>query len=382
MLQVLATQAQPFASSMTVLVMKTSSTDLKYSSANDTSVYFVYPGNLDTPTGGYHYDRRLIEELRKLKIRVHTLSLPDRFPFADSQTLDVARNTLSAVPDNAVVLIDGLAFGVLDELAAEEANRLRLLALCHHPLALESGLDENHQRAFRISEKRALQHARGVVVTSSHTAKILTTEFDVAGERIVVALPGTGRVPFARCDGDPLRLLTVGSLIRRKGHDILIESLAALRNLSWTARFVGDSRFDPDWAQRLRQQVSSLQLDDRIRFTGPLDELQGEYRNADLFVLPSRFEGYGMVFAEALAAGLPVVAASTGAVPDVVPASAGLLVPGDDTQALTHALQALLTDGERRRQLQAGARRAAEALPEWSDSARRVAQKIEEVGRS
>jgi glycosyltransferase involved in cell wall biosynthesis len=382
MLRVLATQAQHFAGFSAIQVMKTSSTDLEYPTANDTSVYFVYPGNLDTPTGGYHYDRRLIEELRKQNIQVHTLSLPDRFPLADPQTLEMARDTLRAVPDDAVVLIDGLAFGVLDELAAEQSRRLRLLALCHHPLALESGLDEDQQRAFRASEQRALQHARGVVVTSPHTGRVLTTEFDVAGDRLVVALPGTERIPFARCDGDPLRLLTVGSLIRRKGHDILIESLAALSNLSWTARFVGDSRFDPDWAQHLQQQVSSRQLDERICFTGPLDQLQSEYQNADLFVLPSRFEGYGMVFAEALAAGLPVVAASTGAVPDVVPPSAGLLVPDDDTQALTDALRLLLTDSEKRRQLQAGARRAAEGLPEWSECARRVAQKIEEVRRS
>jgi glycosyltransferase involved in cell wall biosynthesis len=362
--------------------MKPSATDFAQStaeSANTTTVYFAFPGNLDTPSGGYHYDRRLIDELRKTGIRVHTLSFPDCFPFADQQAREITRQTLAAVPDDAVVVIDGLAFGVLDDLAAAEAGRLRLIALCHHPLALESGLEEGQQKAFMASEKRALQHVRGVVVTSRHTRQILVTQFGVPGERIAVALPGTDRVAFAACDGAPLRLLTVGALIRRKAHDALIDSLARLRNLSWSARFVGNNKSDPVWANSLVERVGALGLNERICFTGPLDELQSEYQNADIFVLPSRFEGYGMVFAEALAAGLPVVAAHAGAVPDVVPAAAGLLVPIDDTQALTEALQVLLTDTDKRRQLQAGARSAAEELPSWADSARRVAQKIEEV---
>jgi len=362
--------------------MKTSNTDFSYptaKTANTATVYFAFPGNLDTPTGGYHYDRRLIDELRKTGIRVHTLSLPDCFPFADQQAHEITRQTLGALPDDAVVVIDGLAFGVMDDLAAAEAGRLRLIALCHHPLALESGLEGRQQQAFMASEKHALQHARGVVVTSRHTKHILVTEFGVPGDRIAVALPGTDRVSFAPCDGAPLRLLTVGSLIRRKAHDVLIDSLARLKNLPWSARFVGDNKFDPAWANTLEERVESLQLRDRICFTGPLNELQGEYQNADIFVLPSRFEGYGMVFAEALAAGLPVIAAHAGAVPDVVSSTAGILVPIDDTEALTEAIRVLLTDTDKRRKLQAGARSAAAKLPSWADSAQRVAQKIEEV---
>ncbi|MBT8146571.1 MAG: glycosyltransferase family 4 protein [Gammaproteobacteria bacterium] len=349
--------------------------------ANTSTLYFAFPGNLDTPTGGYHYDRRLIGELRKTGTEVHTLSLPDRFPYADQQAREITRQILGAVPDDAVVVIDGLAFGVLDDLAAAEAERLRLIALCHHPLALESGLEDGHKQAFMASEKRALRHARGVIVTSRHTGQLLTTEFGVPQDLITVALPGVDRVPFAPCDGAPLRLLTVGSLIRRKAHDQLINALGRLKNLSWSARFIGESKFDPGWANSLEDRVADLQLRDRIFFTGPLDDLHGEYQNADIFVLPSRYEGYGMVFAEALAAGLPVIATHAGAVPDVVPASAGLLVPADDTEALTEALRVLLTEPEKRRQLQAGARSAAAKLPNWDDCAQCVAQKIEELRR-
>lgn len=343
------------------------------------TLYFAFPGDLDTPTGGYHYDRRLISELRTMGLEVHTVPLSDRFPFPDDCARSEARRALAALPDGAVVLIDGLAFGALDELAAAEARRLRLIALCHHPLALEAGLDASQRQAFLASERCALQCARAVVVTSDHTGRILTAEYGVPAACIVVARPGTDRVPFAPCDGDPVRLLTVASLTRRKGHDVLIEALATLASLPWQSRFVGGLDFDPTWADSLRKRVIRLQLQDRIRFVGAVDDLQAEYRHADLFVLPSRFEGYGMVFAEALSAGLPVIAARAGAVPDVVPDTAGLLVPPDDPQALSSALRNLLTRGDLRRRLQAGARSAATTLPTWTDSARCVARLVEEV---
>ncbi|MEX1198923.1 MAG: glycosyltransferase family 4 protein [Pseudohongiellaceae bacterium] len=343
------------------------------------TLYFAFPGDLDTPTGGYHYDRRLIGELRAMGLDVHTLPLSDRFPFPDASARNQARQTLRALPDGAVVIVDGLAFGALDELAAAETQRLRLIALCHHPLALEAGLDAAQQQAFLASERRALLHTRAVVVTSEHTRQILAAEYGVPADRIAVACPGTDRTPFSPCDGDPVRLLTVASLTQRKGHDLLIDALAPLTALPWQARFVGGMDFNPAWAEELRQRVNRLHLQSRIHLVGAVDDLQAEYRTADVFVLPSRFEGYGMVFAEALAAGLPVIATRAGAVPDVVPDTAGLLVAPEDTQALSEALRSLLTRPDLRRQLQAGARGAAASLPTWSDSARRIARLIEEV---
>ncbi len=345
-------------------------------------LYFVFPGRLETLTGGYQYDRRLIQELRQLGVGVETIALSDRFPFPDSQALEGAQQALAAVPDGAVVIIDGLALGALGELAEAEAQRLRIVALCHHPLALESGLDPVQQQRFQTSEQRALQAARAVIVTSDFTRRILISQFAVPPARVIVALPGTDPVPFAPCEGKPLRLLTVASLTRRKAHDVLIDALAPLVDLPWQARFVGGGDFDPAWSEQLQQQVNRLQLQERIGFVGALEELEAEFHNADLFVLPSRFEGYGMVFAEALAAGLPIVAARAGAVPDVVPESAGLLVPPDDPHALTAVLHRLMTDEALRRQLQTGARHAASTLPTWADSARRVVHLIEEVQRS
>lgn len=336
-------------------------------------LYFIYPGDLNTATGGYRYDLRLINELRALGIDVNTIALSARFPFPDADALEHAAQTLAALPDAALVIIDGLAYGVMHGIAAAEAQRLQIIALCHHPLALESGLTTKQKQDLTDSESTALHAARAVIVTSPHTAKILQSDFAVPAQKILAALPGTDPVDFAPCNGDPLRLLTVASLTPRKAHDVLIDALATIRHLDWQARFVGGDHFDPQWVANLRLQVNRLDLQERIQFTGSVDNLHAEYQSADVFVLPSRFEGYGMVFAEALAAGLPIIAANAGAVPDVVPSQAGLLVPADDVPALSAALRRILTDETLRRKLQAGARQAAATLPGWRDSATRVA---------
>lgn len=346
---------------------------------NPEPLTFVFPGHLDTPTGGYHYDRRLIHELRQRGLSVNTLSLSAQFPFPDADALKDAHQALEQVPDGAVVIFDGLAYGTLDDLAEAHAKRLRIIALCHHPLALESGLDPAQQQRFQASEQRALQAARAVLVTSDHTRQILIKQFAVPAERLVVARPGTDPATFSPCNGNPPVLLTVASLTRRKAHDLLINALAPLTDLPWQARFVGGQDFDPIWSDQLQHQVNRLQLQTRIHFTGAVENLEAEFHNADLFVLPSRYEGYGMVFAEALAAGLPVIAARAGAVPDVVPETAGVLVPPDDTDALTTALRRLLTDDDLRRKLQAGAQAAAKHLPTWADTAQRVAHLIEDT---
>jgi len=171
-------------------------------------------------------------------------------------------------------------------------------------------------------------------------------------------------------------LLSLATLTRRKGHDVLIAALASLVDLPWTARLVGGDHFDSAWSAHLHALVIKYGLAERIAFTGSCETPAEEYAQADVFVLPSRYEGYGMVFAEALAHGLPVIAARAGAVPDVVPPDAGLLVPVDDSEALAMALRRVLTDAALRSQLRAGALRAAAALPRWQDTGRRIANLI------
>jgi glycosyltransferase involved in cell wall biosynthesis len=342
-------------------------------------VVFAIPGDLQARTGGYGYARRMIQALGACGWQVQVLTLSARFPHPDAQALAEADAAFAALPDGCCVLVDGLAFGALDALAARQASRLRLCALVHHPLGLEAGLEPARAQALLASERAALAQVRSIVTTSHTTAHWLRTHFDLDQARLHVALPGLDRpaaVATPAPPGTPLRILAIGALIRRKGLDLLIDALAPLQALPWTLRIVGPER-DAATAQALREQVASCRLQERIRFVGEVAQTAPELARADLFALPSRHEGYGMVFAEAMAHGLPVLACRAGAVPEVVPPSAGVLVPVEDVAALTEALRTLLTDQSLRALLGAGARQAALQLPGWEDSARVLVQALE-----
>ena len=342
-------------------------------------MYFAIPGDLNARTGGYAYDRRLLIELRTLGLQVEHLALDASFPFPDAKALQHVEQVFAALPDHALVLVDGLAFGAMAPCASRHANRLRLIALCHHPLTLESGLDAAQQQTFLESEQAALQCSRAVIVTSTNTARTLTELFSVPKSKISVALPGTDSADFAPCIGDPPVLLCVATLTRRKAHDVLIDALANIAELPWQARFAGSEEFDPQWGSQLRQQITAAGLESRINLLGSVENLATEYLGADLFVLPSRYEGYGMVFAEALAHGLPIIAARAGAVAEVVPESAGRLVPVEDARALAESLRTLLRDRDLYAQLRLGAQAAAHQLSTWQDTANVVLACLENI---
>ncbi|HYN78749.1 MAG TPA: glycosyltransferase family 4 protein [Lamprocystis sp. (in: g-proteobacteria)] len=313
--------------------------------------------------------------------RVEQRTLDASFPVRTPEALRQAEAVLASIPDGALVVVDGLAFGVLPELAQAQGERLRLVALVHHPLAAETGLAPERAAALRQSETRALAQARLVLVTSAFTARLLAA-YGVPAGRIRVVEPGTDPAPVALGSPDPVpRLLSVGALVPRKGHDVLLRALAELSDLAWRLDCVGCTNRDPHWSSALLRLRDKLGLRERVSFPGVLtrQELDRRYAEADLFVLASRFEGYGMVFAEALAWGLPVLAARSGAVPETVPPGAGILVQPDDPAALAAALRGLLTDADRRRQLAAGARAVGLRLVTWPQAAAVFAAACEEV---
>lgn len=343
---------------------------------NARTLAFAIPGDLQARTGGYGYDRRMIEELRAQGWQVRVLALGGGYPAPSAQERAQADAAFAALADGAVVLVDGLAYGAMPALAAREHARLRLVALVHHPLGLESGLDPARARQLLDSERQALQLAHAVVATSHSTARQLQALFGLPAQRLHVAPPGCDRASSAPREASAqVRLLSVGALIPRKGLDLLVEALAPLRELPWTLRIVGAAR-DAPTAAALRAQVARHGLEQRIGLVGEVDDVAREYAQADVFVLPSRHEGYGMAFAEALAAGLPVLGCDAGAVAEVVPDDAGLLVAVDDVAALGDALRRLITDAALRARMAAGARHAARSLPQWRDSAAALARAL------
>jgi len=349
---------------------------------------FIHPGDLATRTGGYRYARQLLAALQRrgLTARIHRLA--DSFPFPDSAALAHADRVLAGLADGSKVVVDGLAFGAMAEVAGRHAARLKLVALVHHPLALETGLDPAVAARLAASERDALAGARAVVVTSPATAVALR-DYDVAPDRITVVLPGTERPQAAgpaatataataeAASGAPVRLLCVASLTPRKGHLLLVEALAACRlrepAAHWQLLCIGSAARDPACAASIRSRITELGLDAQIVLAGERDEagVARAYEEADVFVLASYHEGYGMVLAEALAGGLPVVSTTAGAIPETVPAGAGLLVPPDDVAAFSRALAQMIGQPGLRRSMSAAARAAAAVLPDWDDAARR-----------
>jgi len=336
-------------------------------------VVFAVPGSLETPTGGYAYDRRVIAELGALGCRADVLDLGDGFPYPTDSTRAAAAALLARVVRGTPIVVDGLALGVLPEAAAAMRTTHPLIGLVHHPLALETGLSPAEADVFRASERAALVATRHVIVPSPATARALVSNYGVAPDRITVAPPGTD--PVARATGSTdgaVALLAVGSLVPRKGYDTLLEALANVADLPWRLTIVGDPSRAPETAARLTAQIARTDIGDRVTLAGavPAHMLTQFYSSADLFVLPSRHEGYGMAFAEAIAHGVPVVGTTAGAIPETVPPDAGVLVPPDDVAALTAVLRQLIADTAGRAVLAAGARAAAGALPTWPATAR------------
>jgi glycosyltransferase involved in cell wall biosynthesis len=341
---------------------------------------FAVPGDLATPTGGYAYDRRIIAELEKLGWHVDVIDLGEGFPSPGSERRLAAQTRLAAVPIGRIIVVDGLALGVLPDAASQLRVRNPLVALVHHPLAMETGLSAQQADAMRASERTALAAAGRVVVTSAATARQLASDYAVAADRIVVARPGNDPAPMARGSADGIvRLLSVGAVVRRKGFDVLVAALATLTDLPWRLTIAGDRGRDPKAAGQLDADIARFELGGRIDVLGavPPERLAELYAGADLFVLASRFEGYGMAYAEAIARGLPVIGTIAGAIPDTVPAGAGVLVAPDDVDAFARALRRTIESPDERRRLATVARAAAGLLPTWQDSAKIFSRALE-----
>jgi glycosyltransferase involved in cell wall biosynthesis len=346
-------------------------------------VTFAVPGDLTMPTGGYVYDRRIIQELRRLSWQVDVVDIGDGFPFPSMGQRATALAILSAVQVGCPVVLDGLAFGALPEAGAFQ-RRTPLIALVHQPLALDPGLEVKQAEAFRESERAALAVAARVVVTSDATGRILIRDYGVPVRRISIVRPGNDPGPQAVGSSDGVvRLLSIGSVLPVKGYDLLIAALARLDEMPWQLTIAGDRTRNRAAAAQLDAVIEANGHGNRITVLGavPPERVIELYLASDVFVLASRFEGYGMALAEAIAHGLPVVSTLVGAIPDTVPRGAGILVPPDDAAALAGALRRVIGDPGERERLATNARAGAARLPTWQDSARLFGGAIETVGK-
>ncbi|MFD0207064.1 MULTISPECIES: glycosyltransferase family 4 protein [Saccharothrix] len=321
------------------------------------TVHFVLPGGVDdpaSPSGGNAYDRQVA---RRLAVR--EVAVPGAWPQPDPGARAALDRALGGIEDDSVVLLDGLVACGVPEVVVPHAGRLRLVVLVHLPLADETGLSPAVASRLDAAERECLRAARAVVATSPSAARRLAEHHGLA--RVHVVPPGTDPAPLATGTDGASRLLCVAAITPRKGHDVLVRALASVADLPWTCAFVGPRRWP------VGELISRHGLAGRIELTGPLHgpALDRAYATADLFVLASLAETYGMVVTEALARGLPVVAS---AVPDALGAG-GVLLPPGDVAAYASALRRWLTDDDWRRDLRDRAARRRGELSTWDETA-------------
>ena len=341
---------------------------------------FVIPGDIEALTGGYIYDRRVLELLPAHGIDISLCRLPGGFPFPDADDLAQTQTALVRVHADSVLLIDGLAWGAMPPDLAGAVGP-RVVALCHHPLGLEAGLTRQQSESFLANERQTLALADHVIVTSATTRDTLIEKLDVPAGKITVAEPGVDPVQRARGSSGAPVLLAIGTIIPRKGYDILIDACAMIADCDWRLVIAGSLERAPETAQAVLAQIEACGLKDRITFAGeiPRDVLENAYDTADVFVMSSHYEGYGMALAEAMAHGLPIVTTTGGAMASTVPDEAAIKVPPGDADALAKALRQVVTDRGRRETLAEAAWHAGQSLPRWNDTAATIAAVLKDV---
>ena len=344
------------------------------------SVAFCIPGDIGLPTGGYRYDREVLARLTGLGVDCAHVRLDSSFPFPSPAALAETDRLLHAIDRRTLLLIDGLALGAIPP-AMVAGLPHRIVALVHHPLGLEPGLDPDRAGALLGNEKAVLAHTHHVIVTSATTKRFLISDFALSERSITVAEPGTARAERSSGDGDPLNILAVGTVSPRKAYHLLIEALALLGALNWRLTIAGSLTLAPAAAESLRECIARNGLADRVTLAGALTdaELGALYARADLFAMSSLFEGYGMALTEALAHGLPVVSSTGGAAAETLPDSAALKVPPGDVAELKAALARIMTDKALRRRMADASWAAAALLPSWDDTARDIADVLKSI---
>jgi glycosyltransferase involved in cell wall biosynthesis len=336
---------------------------------------FAIPGDIAARSGGYGYARRVLAALPRCGMEAVHVPLPGSFP--NPTPADVAASVATmngAAQAGDVLLIDGLAYGALPESAAR-ALTAPIIALCHHPLYLETGLSDERREALRASEARALALASRIVVTSAHTRETLAREFAAPEAKITVALPGIDRCRRAHGSGGvAVALLAVGALIPRKAFATLVEALASLGD-GWRLRIAGPAPHAPT-KNALVEVIARHGLGERVALLGEADDegIEHLFDESDVFVSSSLYEGYGIALAEALAHGLPIVMTTGGAAADTIPDAAALKVAPGDVDALRDALRRIIADDELRARLAEASWRAGQELSRWENAAQTIAR--------
>ncbi|WP_228472752.1 glycosyltransferase family 4 protein [Streptomyces cyaneochromogenes] len=347
------------------------------------SVHFVMPGGVDdstAPSGGNAYDRRVSLDLPGFGWQVHKHAVDGSWPRPGAAARAELARTLAEFPDGTVVLLDGLVACGVPEIIVPEAERLRLAVLVHLPLGDETGLEPAVAAELDARERTVLRAVPAVIATSDWAVRRLVSHHGLAPDRVHAAAPGADIAPLASGTDGVSRLLCVAAVTPRKGQHRLVEALAAVTDLPWSCVCVGGLNQDPEYVAELRSLIARHGLEDRLILAGPQAgaALDASYNAADLMVLTSYAETYGMAVTEALARGIPVLATDVGGLPEAVGVAPdggvpGILVPPENPAAIAAELRGWFGEADVRRRLKAAARGRRAALNGWAGTARSLA---------
>ena len=349
-------------------------------------LYFVVPGAIDDPervSGGNVYDRHVRDELRNTGWDVRMVVIAEESgPFAT--------RALAKLPDGALVLIDGLIAVRESGALAAQSRRLRMIVLAHMVASLPPGFSTDATDLADLAdlahrERAALKSADRVIATSEWTRSELISRSLAHPHDIVTAYPGTDPAPATIASRTGGRLLCVGVVAPHKGQDVLLRALARVTEVGeWTCTFVGSLSTAPGFVADVKHTVRGEHWATRVVFAGILagQELDAAYARADLVVAPSRTESFGMVVAEALARGIPVLASHVGGIPEALTSSgAGVLIPADDPAALETALREWWASSPRRTELTTAAQEARTTVRSWSSTISTIESVLHDVAR-
>lgn len=349
-------------------------------------ILFVIPGDINLPTGGYRYDRHIIDEWRKIGQHVELISLEGNYPFPLEQEKQDALNAIEHFPPADIAVVDGLLGGASPLFLKSLSTKMPVVSLLHHPLCLENGLSEEKAQALKESEKSGLSWVKAVITTSDTTTETVKTLFNFDPAKVHTVLPGVNRpddISLNKADevSQTVKLICVASVIPRKSHRILLEALSQLPNLDWHLDCYGSTQFDEVLYKSLENFIRDNGLSQKVTFHGAVEDqtIEEAYASSDIFVLPSQYEGYGMVYAEAIVRGLPVIGTTGGAIAKTVPLSCGILVEPENTEELKQALEKLIKDKPLRLQYKQNAIRAEPEFPTWQAAADEFANRLKEL---
>jgi glycosyltransferase involved in cell wall biosynthesis len=326
----------------------------------------------DLASGGNRYDEELTVALRSLGLDVREYPIPGTWPLPSDDDRRQLAELLVREQDWLIGNI--VASAVPEQVADAVAAGHRVTVLVHYFPADDPALSASDRERLAAAEAKTVRAASRVLVTSAWAADAVASRY--GREDPVVAVPGVdpaAPAPGSVRRGRPPMLLWLGRLTHGKDPLTLVEALARLRDLDWTARLVGPDTLDETLSRRVRDRIAQAGLTDRVEVAGPLHgaDLDAVWDATDLLVHTSRAETYGMVVAEALGRGIPsVVASGTGA---VEAQGAGETFPPGDVGALAGALRVWLADERLRERWRRVAGEERSRLTTWPETAQAVA---------